>query len=63
MPLDETISVPRGTGWEPEVAHFVDAVRGKVPLLVREEETMNVQRILNAAYESAALRREVQISG
>jgi len=63
MPADEVLSVPRSTGWEAEVCHFVDAVRGETPLLVREEETMNVQRILNAAYESAALRHEVQISG
>ncbi len=62
MPVDETFEVQRGTGWEPEVCHFVDAVRGKTKLLVREEETMNVQRILNAAYESAKTGAEVKVS-
>ncbi len=61
MPVDEVLEVPRGTGWEPEVCHFVDAVRGKTHLLVREEETMNVQRLLNNAYESARTGAEVKI--
>ena len=38
---------------------FLRAVRGESPPPVLEEETMNVQRILNAAYQSAAEGREV----
>jgi predicted dehydrogenase len=35
--------------------------RGAAAPLVREEETMNVQRILNAAYRSAEEGREVEV--
>ncbi len=38
---------------------FLRAVRGESPAPVLEEETMNVQRILNAAYRSAEEGREV----
>lgn len=38
---------------------FLRAVRGEGELPVKEEETLNVQRILNAAYRSAEEGREV----
>lgn len=55
-------AVEPSPGWSEAVAHFLAAVAGQATLLVTEDETMNVQRILNAAYESAELKREVAIS-
>ena len=40
---------------------FLQAVRGEREVPVREDETMNVQRILNAAYRSADEGREVAV--
>ena len=47
--------------YELEIAHFLQVVRGEVEPRVREEESINVQRILNAAYESAERGREVSL--
>jgi len=49
--------------YEAEVAHFLAVVRGDFEPVVKEEETMNVQRILDAAYRSAEEGREVQVEG
>lgn len=50
-------------GWNEAVAHFIDVVRGDAEPMVREEQTMNVQRMINAAYESGASGREVDLRG
>ena len=47
--------------YEAEVAHFLAVVRGEAEPMVKEEETMNVQRILDAAYRSAEEGREVRV--
>jgi len=47
--------------YEAEIAHFLAVVRGEVEPMVKEDETMNVQRILDAAYRSAEEGREVQV--
>jgi predicted dehydrogenase len=61
-PADEVFTdLPETNAYTLELAHFVAVVRGETEPLVREEETMNVQRILNAAYESAESGREVTI--
>ncbi len=44
-----------------QIFSFLRAVRGAGDLPVKEEETMNVQRILNAAYRSAEEGREVAV--
>lgn len=63
FPTEERfISLPPNRSSELEIAHFVAVARGEAEPLVREAETLNVQRILDAAYESAALGREVEIS-
>ncbi len=51
---------PRNT-YEVQARAFLAAVRGEREPDVREEETMNVQRILNAAYRSAEEGREVAV--
>jgi predicted dehydrogenase len=62
MQVDEEFkNLPRSSGWEREVVHFLAVVRGEAEPLVKEEETMNVQRILNAAYRSAEEGREVEV--
>lgn len=53
--------LPWRNPYEAEVAHFLAVVRGEVERMVKEDETMNVQRILDAAYRSAEEGREVQI--
>jgi predicted dehydrogenase len=62
MQVDEEFkNLPRSSGWEREVVHFLAVVRGETEPLVKEEETLNVQRILNAAYRSAEEGREVEV--
>jgi len=46
---------------ELQMRAFLLALRGERELPVKEEETMNVQRILNAAYRSAEEGREVPV--
>lgn len=52
-------NLPASRAYEEEIAHFLAVARGEAEPLVREAETMNVQRILNAAYDSAAAGREI----
>jgi predicted dehydrogenase len=52
---------PWSNPYEAEAAHFLAVVRGEVEPIVKEEETMNVQRILDAAYRSAEEGREVPV--
>jgi predicted dehydrogenase len=62
LPTEEKFTnLPQNRAYELEVAHFLAAVRGEAEPLVTEAETMNVQRILNAAYASAATGCEVAI--
>lgn len=51
---------PRNT-YEAQARYFLQAVRGEREPEVKEAETMNVQRILNAAYRSAEEGREVGV--
>jgi predicted dehydrogenase len=47
--------------YEPQARAFLQAVRGEREPLVTEDETLNVQRIMNAAYRSAEEGREVEV--
>jgi predicted dehydrogenase len=51
---------PRNT-YEMQIRGFLSALRGERELLVKEEETMNVQRILSAAYRSSEEGYEVAV--
>ena len=63
LPTEERFTkLPDRRSYELEVAHFLAVARGECAPIVRAEETLNVQRILNAAYESAALGREVDVA-
>lgn len=62
LPTEETFTkLPENRSYILEIAHFLTVARGEAEPLVREEETINVQRVLNAAYESAARGCEVEV--
>lgn len=44
-----------------EVKYWVSCVRGENPVLVKPEESLNVQRIIDALYKSSESRREVLV--
>lgn len=58
---DESLHAGGGAARDRELAHWLDVVAGRVEPLVRPDETLNVQRILDAAYQSAAEGREVPV--
>jgi predicted dehydrogenase len=60
--VDEKFSaLPERNSYEEEFKHFMRAVKGEVAPLVTEEQTLDVQRILNAAYRSAECGMEVAV--
>ncbi len=59
IPADEHLQVRKVNSYEREIAHWLRVVDGKEPPLVKQEETINVQRIIEAAYRSSAEGREV----
>jgi predicted dehydrogenase len=61
MPVDEHLQLQKVNSYEREIAHWLRVVAGKEQPLVTPEETMNVQRIIGAAYRSAAEGREVEV--
>ncbi|MCW8129178.1 MAG: Gfo/Idh/MocA family oxidoreductase [Planctomycetota bacterium] len=56
-PVLETLPVP-----EERMVHFVDCVLKGVPPLVKPEESLKLQKILDAIYESGSTGREVRIA-
>jgi predicted dehydrogenase len=60
MPANEQLQLLPGSHYEREMKHWVRVVRGEEEPLVRPHETIAVQRILEAAYRSAAEGREVE---
>lgn len=54
--------LPPDRRFEVEMAHWAAVVRGETEPFVREEETLNVLRVLDAAYQSAREQREVTIA-
>lgn len=61
IPVDEHLQLQKVNSYEREIAHWLRVVAGEEKQLVAPEETMNVQRIIEAAYESAASGHEVAI--
>jgi predicted dehydrogenase len=62
IPIDESLQVQPASGYEREIAHWLRVLAGESEPLVRPEETINVQRILEAAYLSAETQREVDVT-
>ncbi len=50
-----------GASWTQAIAAFVDAVRGKAPLVVLPEQSLQVIKILEAIAESSASGKEVTL--
>jgi predicted dehydrogenase len=61
IPIDGKLQIQPGSGYEREMAHWLKVLSGEAEPLVKPEETLNVQRILDAAYRSAEEQREVTI--
>ncbi len=63
IPVDEKLLVPQAdwtASYTREIAHWLKVVQGEAKPMVKPEETLNVQRIIDAAYRSAAEDREVE---
>jgi predicted dehydrogenase len=61
IPIDGKLQIDAGSGYEREIAHWLKVLSGEAEPIVKREETMNVQRILDAAYRSAEQGREVTV--
>lgn len=61
IPADQKLNVQPASSYEREMAHWLRVLRGDEQPLVRPEETLNVQRIIEAAYRSAAEGRDVTV--
>jgi predicted dehydrogenase len=62
MTVDEKLNVVESPQHNRQMAHWLRVVEGKEAPLVKPAETLNVQRIIEAAYRSAAEGREITIS-
>ena len=63
IPADEKLQVPTAdwtASYTREISHWLKVVRGEAQPMVKPEETLNVQRIIDAAYRSAEEGREVE---
>jgi predicted dehydrogenase len=63
MKMDGALDAPRIPGWEETVAHFLRVVDGQDHMRIQPEETLDVQRIIDACYESARLGKAVTVAG
>ena len=61
LATEEYKSLQQRSTYEGQARAFLAAVRGEREVAVKEEETLNVQRILNGAYRSAEEGREVEV--
>jgi predicted dehydrogenase len=64
IPVDEHLQVAPAdwtASYSREIRHWLDVIAGKMEPMVRSEETLNVQRIIDAAYLSAETGREVSV--
>ena len=61
MTIDQKINVVEAPAQNRQMAHWLRVVEGKEEPLVQPVETLNVQKIIDAAYRSAAEGHEVTI--
>jgi predicted dehydrogenase len=61
IPIDGKLQIGAGSGYEREIAHWLKVLAGEAEPIVKPEETLNVQRILDAAYASGDQGREITI--
>jgi len=62
LPVEAKLAVGGGSGYEREIAHWVKVLAGEAEPIVKPDESINVQRILEAAYRSAEEGREIDVS-
>jgi predicted dehydrogenase len=62
IPIDGKLQIGQGSGYEREIAHWLRVLAGKEAPIVKPEESINVQRILEAAYRSGEEGREVDVT-
>jgi len=62
MLIDQKITVGEAPAQNRQMAHWLRVVEGKEEPMVRPVETLNVQKIIDAAYRSAAEGSEVTIA-
>lgn len=62
IPSDEKLEIRRGSPYEREISHWIKVVKGEAEPIVKPEETLNVQRIIEAAYRSAETGAEAVIA-
>ena len=62
MLIDQKITVGEAPAQNRQMAHWLRVVEGKEEPMVRPVETLNVQKIIEAAYRSAAECSEVTIA-
>ncbi|HEY8171549.1 MAG TPA: Gfo/Idh/MocA family oxidoreductase, partial [Dehalococcoidia bacterium] len=61
VPSNDAMQVQQGSSYEREIAHWIKVVNGEAEPMVTPEETLNVQRIIDAAYRSTDEDREIVI--
>jgi predicted dehydrogenase len=62
IPIDGKLQIQPGSSYEREIAHWLRVLDGQSEPLVKPEESINVQRILEAAYASADQGREIDVT-
>jgi predicted dehydrogenase len=62
VPIDGKLTIGAGSGYEREIAHWLRVLSGDQEPIVKPEESINVQRILEAAYASAEQQREIDVT-
>jgi predicted dehydrogenase len=61
IPVDEKLQIQQLNSYEGEMRHWLRVVAGQEQPIVARQETMNVQRIIEAAYRSSEEGREVAV--
>jgi len=59
--IDMKLKLPKLSGYVEELRHFVDCIRTRKKPIATGEEGMKVQKIIDALYRSAKLKREVRV--
>jgi predicted dehydrogenase len=62
IPADDKLQLQQVSSYEREIAHWLKVVNGEAEPMVTPEETLNVQRIIDAAYRSSDEGREIVIA-
>ena len=53
--------LPRQEGHRMEIRHFTECIEKELPVRVQPQESLQIQRIIDAIYESSAKNKEIAI--